>query len=330
MVDEEVEMEKLFNEMIEEAIIQSASDIHFIPNDKSTSIKFRIHGDIEDYREIDYMLFRKLLSYIKFTAHLDVSEKNKAQSGIIHFNLKDLRYNIRASTLPRALGDEACVLRIIRQNFIDEYQTDDKILFNQIKKSNGIIIISGPTGSGKSTLMYQLVHYARNTLKRQIISIEDPVEQHIEGIIQVNVNEKAEITYHTAIKAILRCDPDIIMLGEIRDSVVAQQVINAGLSGHLVLTTLHANDCIGALFRLKEMGINTVDLYQSINLIINQRLVRKKDGKGRLLAYEFLTKKDIEKYLHGEHINYRTLTEQFKELYETNQISHNEFEKFNL
>lgn len=330
MIDEEVEMEKFFNEIIERAILQSASDIHFIPCDKNVSIKFRVQGDIEEYSDIDDILFKKLLSYIKFTAHLDVSEKNKAQSGIIHFNLDNLRYNIRASTLPRSLGDEACVLRIIRQSFIDEYQTDDQILFDQMKKSSGIIIISGPTGSGKSTLMYQLVHFAKDTLKRQVISIEDPVEQHLDGIIQVNVNEKAEITYQTAIKAILRCDPDIIMLGEIRDSVVAQQVINAGLSGHLVLTTLHANDCIGALFRLKEMGINAVDLYQSINLIINQRLIKKRDEKERILAYEFLTKKDIEKYLKNKHINYRTLAEILKEMYETNQISQHEFEKFDL
>ena len=142
-----------------------------------------------------------------------------------------------------------------------------------MNKKQGLLLFSGPTGSGKSTLMYQMVSYANKALNLNVISIEDPVEMQIPGIVQINVNDKAGINYVNSFKAILRCDPDVILIGEIRDKDVAKCVIQASLSGHLVLTTLHATDCKGAILRLLEMGISVQELIQATNLIINQRLV---------------------------------------------------------
>ena len=142
-----------------------------------------------------------------------------------------------------------------------------------MKKKQGLLLFSGPTGSGKSTLMYQMVLYAHQKLNLNVISVEDPVEQILNGITQISVNEKAGINYESSFKAILRCDPDVILIGEIRDSTVAKYVIQASLSGHLVLSTMHANDCKGALLRLLEMGISVQELCQAINLISNQRLI---------------------------------------------------------
>lgn len=142
-----------------------------------------------------------------------------------------------------------------------------------MNKKQGLLLLSGPTGSGKSTLMYQMVMHAHQQLNLNVISVEDPVEQLLDGITQISLNEKAGINYESSFKAILRCDPDVILIGEIRDAEVAKYVIQASLSGHLVLTTLHANDCKGALLRLLEMGISIQELCQSINLISNQRLI---------------------------------------------------------
>lgn len=321
-------MEQFLTDIINDGINKFASDIHFIPTDNEVLVKFRVHGEIQYYTTIEIEYFNKLLSYIKFIAHLDVSEKNKAQSGIIQMEIDECLFNIRASTLPLALGDEACVMRVIKQTFETDIDSLDDILMEHIKKSSGLIIISGPTGSGKSTLMYELIHFAKHNLNRHVISIEDPVEQQIDGIIQVNLNEKANITYESALKAILRCDPDIIMMGEVRDEVVAKEVINASLSGHLVITTLHANDCVGALHRLKDMGIKQSDIMQSLNLIINQRLIKLNTQSHRKRIYEYLSQSDIKAFLTQENIEYETLSAQIKELYENDQISQCEFEKY--
>lgn len=186
-----------------------------------------------------------------------------------------------------------------------------------MNKKQGLILLSGPTGSGKSTLMYHMLMYAKEHLNLNIITIEEPVEQLINGITQISLNEKAGINYENSFKAILRCDPDIILIGEIRDANVAKYVIQASLSGHLVLSTIHASNCKGVILRLLEMGITVQQLIQSIVSILNQRLITTNENK-RELVYEQITKADIYHFFKNSY----TLPEGFHNLsYKLNKMS---------
>ncbi|ATD30214.1 competence protein ComGA [Macrococcus sp. IME1552] len=321
-------MEKLLHTILDDAIAKKTSDVHFIPEVKNVMMKFRIGGNMYAYNQLNTEDFEKLLSYVKFITHLDVSEKNKAQSGILTYQKDKILYNIRASTLPHTIGQEACVMRIIPALFSQNVSIEQELL-TLMHKGSGLILISGPTGSGKSTLMYQMLNYAAQNLNKQIISIEDPVEQRIHGMIQINVNRKANITYQNTIKAILRCDPDIIMIGEIRDIETAKHVINASLSGHLVLSTLHANTCLGAIHRLLEMGITKVELEQCVEIIINQRLVNTTSARTRI--FEQLIKGDVRDYLNDKKVqHYHPLSEQLQILYDKEKITQLEYERYAL
>ncbi|MCU7556836.1 competence type IV pilus ATPase ComGA [Macrococcus capreoli] len=321
-------MEKILYTILDDAIERSASDIHFMPGSDLVIIKMRIYGEMHPYDTIAVSQFEKLLSYLKFETHLDVSEKNKAQSGMLSYKKNSEIYNVRASTLPQSVGNEACVLRIIPAMF-NQTATVEQSLLQLMHKGSGLILISGPTGSGKSTLLYQLLQYAVSKLNKQIIAIEDPVEQQIEGIVQINVNEKANITYQNSLKAILRCDPDIIMIGEIRDAETAKNVVNASLSGHLVLSTIHANTCLGALHRLLEMGVTQVELEQCAEIIINQRLVNTKLERKRV--FETLTRKDVSHYLNQQSLQlYEPITSQLSTLKAEGLITQMEFERYAL
>lgn len=178
-----------------------------------------------------------------------------------------------------------------------------------MNKKQGLILFTGPTGSGKSTLMYQMVLYAHEELNLNVISIENPVEQLIKGITQVSINKKAGIDYVNSFKAILRCDPDVILIGEIRDAEVAKCVIQASLSGHLVLSTMHSSNCKGAILRLLEMGVSVQEISQAINLISNQRLITNNKNQ-RQLVCEIINNNQIQYFF--EHNN--TLPNNFNHL----------------
>ena len=294
-------MEKLFKSIINDAVKLEASDIHFIPviADK-VIIQMRINGDNNHYDlSMDSKLYSRLLIYMKFISHLDVSESNKAQSGQYLYE-HEISYYLRISTIPISLGIESCAIRITPQYFSERgFSKDDldfKKIRNEIYNAEGLFLFTGPTGSGKSTLMYELMHDLKKVKNKHIITIEDPVEQTLDGIVQVSVNEKANISYNQSFKAILRCDPDVIMIGEIRDKETAKQVIQASLSGHLVLSTMHAKNNIGAIHRLIELGITTEQIKQGISCIANQRLVKQNDSsRSRVMTYLFTD--DIVKYM---------------------------------
>ena len=278
-------MKLLFREIVNKAISKNASDIHFIPTVDEVHIKFRINDYLELYEIFNLDVYQKLLVFMKFKSGLDVSSHQSAQ---------------RISTLPLSLGIESCVIRIIPQYFQakKEYKefNDFKHLVN---KKQGLILLTGPTGSGKSTLMYQMVLHAYKELNLNVITIENPVEQLLKGITQISINKKAGIDYVSSFKAILRCDPDIILIGEIRDAEVAKCVIQASLSGHLVLSTMHSTNCRGALLRLLEMGISIQELTQSINIISNQRLITTTQNERRLIC-ETIDKKQIQFFFEHE------------------------------
>lgn len=286
-------MKQLFEKIISDAIKNGASDIHFIPLEREISIKFRVYDVLEKYEMLEMKTYSKLLTFMKFLSGLDVSTYHQAQSGQTTFKYKTL-YNLRISTLPLSLGIESCVIRITPQYFKHDVNNEGpRHFYHLMNKKQGLILFTGPTGSGKSTMMYEMVTFAQKKMNLNIITVEDPVEKRISGITQISVNEKAGINYESSFRAILRCDPDIILIGEIRDAAIAKCVIHAALSGHLVLSTLHANDCEGALLRLLEMGITEQEAQQAITLISNQRLITSRKGS-RELAYESLTQSDIQ------------------------------------
>ncbi|UXR72962.1 Flp pilus assembly complex ATPase component TadA [Staphylococcus sp. IVB6238] len=288
-------MQFLLDTVIKHAITEGASDIHFIPSNEQVEVNFRIKDRLSCYDTLNSETYQRLLTLLKFQAGLDVSSRHRAQSGRYIYQFKELYY-LRVSTLPLNLGTESCVVRITPQYFQNTSLKDTEDICRLMEKKQGLILFSGPTGAGKSTLMYQMVLYAKQALNLNIITIEDPVEQILNGVTQISVNEKADITYSASLKAILRCDPDVILIGEIRDARIAKEVIQASLSGHLVLTTIHANDCQGVLLRLLEMGIPQQDILQATNLIVNQRLVTTVDQK-RELVYETMLHSDIQHFL---------------------------------
>ncbi|WP_341776669.1 competence type IV pilus ATPase ComGA [Staphylococcus simulans] len=294
-------MKRLFEKILTDAIALRVSDIHFIPLEHAVLIKFRVNDMLSNYESIEIATYQKLLTFMKFLSGLDVSTYHQAQSGQTTFKHQML-YNLRVSTLPLSLGMESCVIRVSPQYFTQEYECEGPKHFHHLmNKKQGLILFTGPTGSGKSTMMYEMVNFAKEKLNLNIITVEDPVEKRIPGITQISVNEKAGINYESSFKAILRCDPDIILIGEIREASIAKCVIQASLSGHLVLSTLHSNDCEGALLRLLEMGITPQEAQQAIALISNQRLVTNQLGH-RELAYETLYQSDIQYFFKNNHM----------------------------
>lgn len=323
-------MKQLFRNIINKAIEQEASDIHFIPSEQEVALKFRVNDQFIDVETIQLQLYKKLLTFMKYQAGLDVSNHNSAQSGRHLYKLKQL-YFLRISTLPLSLGNESCVIRIIPQYFQKQSQVNNiDNLYRLMNKKQGLILFSGPTGSGKSTLMYNMVLYAKEHLNLNIITVEDPVERLVKGITQISINEKAGINYASSFKAILRCDPDVILIGEIRDASIAKYFIQASLSGHLVLSTLHSSDCKGALLRLLEMGISKQEICQSIISMLSQRLVTTSDQQ-RKLIYEHLTKNDI-KYFFDNGLSlpndFQNLTYYLKQMSKEGVICESTIERY--
>ena len=268
------------NELVEKALKLNASDIHIEPMDEKFSrIRFRIDGKLRVISEMDYSSYIKLLTRIKLSSKLDISEKRRPQDGYLKLE-KFPEIDFRISTLNTIVG-EKLVLRILSienfkksQNLLGFSDDSKKILENSIKNKSGMIIFSGPTGSGKSTSLYSLLNKL-NDEKRNIISIENPVEINILGINQISINEKIGLTFQNALRSILRQDPDIIMLGEIRDKETAKMAVRAAITGHLVLTTLHTNNSFASINRLRDLGVEDYLIKQSVNTLASQRLVRK-------------------------------------------------------
>ena len=266
--------------LIRKALNLNASDIHIEPMDEKFSrIRFRIDGKLRIISEMDYLSYLKLLTKIKLSSKLDISEKRRPQDGYLKLE-KFPEIDFRISTLNTIVG-EKLVLRILSienfkksQNLLGFSEKSKEILEKAIKNKSGMIIFSGPTGSGKSTSLYSLLNKL-NDEKRNIISIENPVEINILGINQISINEKIGLTFQNALRSILRQDPDIIMLGEIRDKETAKMAVRAAITGHLVLTTLHTNNSFASINRLRDLGVEDYLIKQSVNTLASQRLVRK-------------------------------------------------------
>ncbi len=270
----------LVKEMIEKAARQRASDIHIEPLEKSVRIRYRIDGALYEKAKYDIKILPAMSARIKIIGGMDISEKRKPQDGRITQMVDRLEYDIRVSILPTVYGEKT-VMRLASKTALNREKSqlglkpDEMAKFDHILKNpHGILLVTGPTGSGKSTTLYTALSEL-NTEDVNIITVEDPVEANIDGINQVHVNPKADLTFASALRSILRQDPDIIMIGEIRDQETASIAVQASITGHLVVSTLHTNSSASTITRLEDMGLEPYLIADSVVGVIAQRLVRR-------------------------------------------------------
>lgn len=271
---------RLVNSIFEQAIALRASDIHIEPFENEIKVRYRIDGVLYDVLKLDINTLSALVARIKIVGNMDIAEKRIPQDGRTTFIYSDKIYDMRISSLPCVYGEKIVVRVIDKSAFVRSkaelgLTKEDEEKYNKLVAApHGIILVCGPTGSGKSTTLYTILNEL-NTGTRNIITVEDPVESTIYGINQVEVNAKAGLTFAAALRSILRQDPDIIMIGEIRDRETADMAIRAAITGHLVLSTIHTNDAASAVTRLADMGIENFLISSSLVGVISQRLVRK-------------------------------------------------------
>ncbi|MEE0862336.1 MAG: ATPase, T2SS/T4P/T4SS family [Lachnospiraceae bacterium] len=270
----------LVRNVIEQAVRQRASDIHIEPFETNVKVRYRIDGVLREIMTYDKALFPAIIARIKIISGMDISEKRKPQDGRITIDVDYKEYDIRVSNLPTVYGEKV-VMRLASKEGFNRAKSElglrpeDLEKFDGILKNpNGIILVTGPTGSGKSTTLYTALAEL-STEEVNVITVEDPVEANVKGVNQVQVNNKADMTFANALRSILRQDPDIIMIGEIRDSETAEIAVRASITGHLVVSTLHTNSTAATVGRLIDMGIEPYMLGDSLVGIIAQRLVRR-------------------------------------------------------
>ncbi len=271
---------RLVNSLIVQAVKEKASDIHIEPYDKKVRIRFRIDGDLKEVMSAAKSSHPAIVTRIKIIGKLDISEKRVPQDGRVETEIENRRVDMRISILPTVHGEKV-VLRLLEQSNL--VTSKDRLGFlphnltqyeRIIKYPEGIILVTGPTGSGKTTTLYTMLKEL-NQINKNIITVEDPVEYKLEGINQVQVNVKAGLTFASGLRSILRQDPDIVMVGEIRDQETAEIAIRAAITGHLVLSTLHTNDTASSVARLVDMGTDAFMVASAVVGVVAQRLVKK-------------------------------------------------------
>ena len=270
---------RLVNLVLYEAVQSKASDVHFEPFENDFKIRYRVDGALYELSPPSRRLATPVISRIKVMSNLDISERRLPQDGHLKMTMLGRQIDFRVSTLPTQFG-ESVVLRILDRSTVSlelenlGMPTEIYDTFSQdIQKPNGIIIVTGPTGSGKTTTLYSALRRI-NTIERKLLTVEDPVEYDIDGIIQVQVNEGIGVTFQECLRAFLRQDPDIIMIGEIRDLETASIAIQSSLTGHLVFSTLHTNDAAGAVTRLIDLEVEPYLISSTLESVLAQRLVR--------------------------------------------------------
>jgi type IV pilus assembly protein PilB len=277
---EDAPVVKLVHSVIADAVSRGASDIHFDPREGGMEIRYRVDGVMIDSTTVPKSLVAGLVSRIKIMAELDIAERRTPQDGRIALTVNERHVDIRVTTLPvvrgesvvmRILDKERLVLQLEALGMRDE---DRELLLRSVGRIQGAVLVTGPTGAGKTTTLYSLFN-AVNSSQKTLISIEDPVEFEVEGVKQIHVNPAAGLTFASGLRAIVRSDPDALMVGEIRDSETAQIAMEAALTGHLVLSTLHTNDASLAAARLIDMGVEPFLIASGIECIVAQRLARR-------------------------------------------------------
>jgi general secretion pathway protein E len=279
-MDSEAPIIRLVNHLFARALDLNASDIHFEPNENYLEVRCRVDGIMTRIERLPVKIQSAVASRLKLMARLDIGEKRLPQDGRIDYKVGNRDLDMRVSTLPGVLG-ESIVLRILDRRDLSINLSDlgmpEPVLRNYsrvITQPHGLILITGPTGSGKTTTLYGTLEKI-NSVKHKIVTVEDPVEYQLEGITQIQVNANIGLNFASGLRSIVRQDPDILMIGEIRDHETAQIAIESALTGHLVFSTLHTNDAAGAVTRLQDMGVESYLLSSSVLAIQAQRLVRR-------------------------------------------------------
>jgi len=305
---------KILEIILAGGISLKASDIHMEPEEDTVRLRYRLDGVLTDVLNFDKETFELLLSRVKLISNLKLNTKGRAQDGRFSIKLGSAEIEIRTSLLPGP-NDESVVLRVLTPEAISVPLEDLgihprllEILMKEITKPNGMILTTGPTGSGKTTTLYAFLKKIY-TPGIKVITIENPIEYHIQGIVQTQTDEANEYTFASGLRSALRQDPDVIMVGEIRDTETAEVAVNAALTGHLVLSTLHTNNAAGSFPRLLDLGVNPKVISSALNISIAQRLVRKLcehckkevplDEKNKILIDKSLSKISDESYLEG-------------------------------
>jgi len=282
---------KLLNLVLKEAISRKASDIHLQVFEDKLNIKLRIHGSIENAFTLKAGIAARLFTRIKIISGLDITEKRKPQDGRVTINIGSHPIDLRISTIP-SYDNERIVLRLLDQRHVELDLNSLGMLSNQLdeftsllEQKSGIILVTGPTGSGKTTTLYAAIERIKKK-NINIMTIEDPIEYKIEGISQTQVNPKINLSFADGLRSILRQDPDVILVGEIRDEETADIALRASLTGHLVLSTLHTNSPLGAFDRLNELGVDKKMLTSSVLCVIGQSLEKNFNQDGRTAIFE--------------------------------------------
>ncbi|MCX8083905.1 MAG: GspE/PulE family protein [Calditerrivibrio sp.] len=271
---------QMLNATFIRGIRAGASDIHFEPYSKGVKVRFRIDGHLQDVDDISQSSYQQLISRVKVIGKMNVSERRLPQDGRVRLKIGSKEIDLRISTVPTVFG-ERLVLRILdKSNRLVELEElgllkeDYEVIERVIKKPHGLILVTGPTGAGKSTTLYSILQKIKSP-EKNIITIEDPVEYQIDGISQIQVKPKIDLTFANGLRSILRQDPDVIMVGEIRDLETAEIALHASMTGHLVLSTLHTNDAPSSVIRLIDLGVQHFLVAASLECVVAQRLVRK-------------------------------------------------------
>lgn len=271
---------EIVNSIIVDAVKRNASDIHFDPFEQGIQIRIRIDGDLHNYTTVPLAMKKNMITRVKIIANMNITESRLPQDGAIKGNINGVNVDLRVSCLPTNMG-EKLVVRILDYTMssaglenLGFSKENYELVSKMLKIPNGIILVTGATGSGKSTTVYAMLQKI-NTEEKNLITVEDPIEMNIEGINQVQVNSEIGLTFGNTLRSILRQDPDIIMIGEIRDSETARIAVRSAITGHLVLSTIHTNDSLNTIERLIDMDVERYLLGSAISGIISQKLARR-------------------------------------------------------
>lgn len=323
-------MDELFEKILYRATSKNVTDIHFYLKDE-LKISMRRYGILSQYDVIDKAKGSKLLNFIKYKSSINLNYRMLPQTGQFEYQINKKTFDLRISYLP-SLDFESIVIRILNNHSklsLDQITPLDEIkdyLSQLTKKRNGLFVVSGATGSGKSTTLYTLLDLFVKEGGLNIITIEDPIEMHKEGCLQIELNEKMGINYHDTLKQILRHDPDIILIGEIRDEITAKLCLTCALTGHLVLTTLHASNAVLSLKRLLNLSLSEIDLEDVLIGVLSQRLRYDRKNDKVIVLGELLNRRQIQKILLNEKCTYHSFLDNAKLLIEQKNIDPSLFE----